>query len=143
MSSSWRCTAPTYLRRAPLYVHLFLRQTSYNFREYFVRRTRDLFRARLYPSSESTQHVNTSAEKLSNLSTAKQSVTGIDPASVNSAEKLAQFYEDMQAELRVLQRAAVTNMMYAGDRLIVEEAGAQAWSVRSHEEEQVATHRDA
>lgn len=105
-----------------------LTQASYNFREYFVRRTKDVFRAHLYPeSSEVAQSVSASAAKLAHVPTA--------PAEVHAPNaSLAQFYEDMRAELRVLQRAAVTNMMYAGERLVVEDPARRDWIVRSSNE---------
>lgn len=109
-----------------------LTQASYNFREYFVRRTRHQFRAHLFPdSSEAAHSVNTSASKLSNVPTADSSVPALEPM---SAEKLAQFYADAVHELQVLQRAAITNRMYAGERLVVEDEARRDWIVRSSDE---------
>ena len=51
-----------------------------------------------------------------------------------SAEKLAKFYEEARDELKVLQRAVMTNKMYAGERLVVEDEGRKEWIVRSSEE---------
>lgn len=105
---------------------------SYNFREYFVRRARDQFRAYLYPQmSVAAQNVNASASKLSNVPTANTAVKPVEPM---SAEKLAKFYEEACDELKVLQRAVMTNKMYAGERLVVEDEGRKEWIVRSSEE---------
>ena len=107
-------------------------QASYNFREYFVRRARDQYRAYLYPQmSVAAQNVNASASKLSNVPTANTAIKPVEPM---SAEKLAKFYEEACDELKVLQRAVMTNKMYAGERLVVEDEGRKEWIVRSSEE---------
>ncbi|WFD22796.1 hypothetical protein MEQU1_001473 [Malassezia equina] len=109
---------------------------SYNFRQYFERRTRDSFRAHLYPgTSEASQSMTESVEKLSNVPT---STSGVAPAPEKPS--LADFYKDKRAELKVLQRAAVVNQLYAGDRLVVEDPSMRDWIVRSSD--QIGTEKD-
>lgn len=100
----------------------WLTQTSYNFREYFVRHTRQSFRAHLSEAeADGVSGAAQSASTLSRLPTApKTEVSGASPQ--DATPDLAAFYAQKQKELKVLQRAAVTNMMYAGDRLVVEDA---------------------
>ncbi|WFD27144.1 hypothetical protein MNAN1_002140 [Malassezia nana] len=101
---------------------------SYSFRQYFERRARDSFRTHLYPgTSEASQSVNVSAEKLSKVPTSGSPSTPMP-------DSLAEFYQDKCAELKVLQRAAVVNQMYAGDRLVIEDPSLRDWIVRSSEE---------
>lgn len=112
-----------------------LTQNSYNFRQYFERRTRDSFRAHLYPgTSEASQSVSESAEKLSKVPTSTSDATSV------ASPSLSEFYEDKAAELKVLQRAAVVNQMYAGDRLVVEDPSMRDWIVRSSD--QIGTDKD-
>lgn len=97
-----------------------------------MRRTRDQFRAHLFPgdSSEARQ-IQRSAEALSHPPSAPSTtVSAVEPM---SEDRLAAFYKDMQRELKVLQRAAVTSMMYTGDRLVVE-ADPKNWTLRTHAE---------
>ena len=111
-------------------------QNSYNFRQYFERRARDSFRAYLYPgTSEVSQSVSASVEKLSKVPTSTSAAVPAPPT-----PSLAEFYEDQRAELKVLQRAAVVNQMYAGDRLVVEDPSLRDWIVRSSD--QIGTEKD-
>ena len=61
----------------------------------------------------------------------------VQPASTEpmSAERIAAFYATAKEELKVLQRAAVTNMMYSSDRLVVERDPSQ-WILQGPEESQ-------
>lgn len=111
-----------------------LPQNSYSFRKYFERRARDSFRTHLYPgTSEASQSVSMSAEKLSKVPTSGS------PSTPTSAS-LAEFYKDKCAELKVLQRAAMVNQMYAGDRLVIEDPSLRDWIVRSSD--QIGTDKD-
>lgn len=115
--------------RAPLYVPA-LTQTAYNFREYFVRRTRDRFRAHLFPeSSDQAKSVHASASALANVATSNSG--GVRPMEPLSGERLAEFYRTAREELKVLQRAAIVNMMYSSDRLVVEDEQQKDWIIRA------------
>ncbi|PKI82783.1 hypothetical protein MVES_003268 [Malassezia vespertilionis] len=117
--------------------------SSYNFREYFMRRTRDSFRAHLFPeTSIEAKELSKSAATLASVptSTAPQQV----PTSPLSETSLKQFYENAQEELKALQRAAVTNMMYAGSsRLVVEDQRMRDWVVRTSPEAEGGAGGDA
>lgn len=108
---------------------LFFFQSSYNFRTYFLRRSRDLFRSNLLPESE--------AGYSSPFSKASGRTTRVSPATLTSAapnvlssslsasgampdDRLAAFYQAAKKDLDVLRRAALTNRMYEGERLVVE-----------------------
>ncbi|WFD00095.1 hypothetical protein MYAM1_002841 [Malassezia yamatoensis] len=104
--------------------------TAYNFREYFLRRTRDQFRAHLFPeSSEEAKNMQSSAAALSNVATSKQDISS--PVQPVSKDSIAEFYSKARDELKVLQRAAIVNMMYSSDRLVVEDAQQRDWIVRA------------
>lgn len=117
-----------------MYVYQLI-QTNYNFREYFLRRTRDQFRAQLFPdSSEEAKSLQSSATTLANTATGKTAtLPSMEPL---SAEGLAKFYVEARQELRVLQRAAVTSMMYSSDRLVVEDEQKKEWIIRAPAEGQ-------
>lgn len=107
-----------------------LTQTAYNFREYFVRRTRDRFRAHLFPeSSDQAKSVHASASALANVATSNSG--GVRPMEPLSGERLAEFYRTAREELKVLQRAAIVNMMYSSDRLVVEDEQQKDWIIRA------------
>ncbi|WFD29945.1 hypothetical protein MSPP1_000959 [Malassezia sp. CBS 17886] len=112
---------------------------SYNFREYFLRRTRDKFRGALSPGdTEVSKNMQESAAALSRVPTAGPGSLKLRPQTQQepmSAEQLAAFFQHAKEELKVLQRAAVTNMMYEGDRLVVEEDASRDWVVRSADED--------
>lgn len=105
-------------------------QSSYNFRTYFLRRSRDLFRSNLLPASQASYASPFS--KASGLTTPaspptlSSPVSGVlDSQSTSSAgesdeTRLAAFYETAKRDLDVLRRAALTNRMYEGERLVVE-----------------------
>ncbi|WFD48420.1 hypothetical protein GLX27_003090 [Malassezia furfur] len=104
--------------------------TAYNFREYFVRRTRDRFRAHLFPeSSDQAKSVHASASALANVATSNSG--GVRPMEPLSGERLAEFYRTAREELKVLQRAAIVNMMYSSDRLVVEDEQQKDWIIRA------------
>jgi LYR motif-containing protein 4 len=72
------------------------RFASYNFKNYFVRRTNESFKPILKSLDSSTPVAG-----------------GID---------LSQFYSDQSKELEVLRRAAEVNRLYEGPKLVVEHA---------------------
>lgn len=73
--------------------------------------------------------MHASASKLSNVATKNSGeVQALEPL---SEERLVAFYEKMRDELKVLQRAAITNMMYSSDRLVVEDEQQKDWIIRA------------
>lgn len=100
-----------------------------------MRRTRDQFRAQLFPdSSEEAKSLQSSATTLANTATGKTAtLPSMEPL---SAEGLAKFYVEARQELRVLQRAAVTSMMYSNNRLVVEDEQKKDWIIRAPAEGQ-------
>ncbi|WRT64923.1 uncharacterized protein IL334_001863 [Kwoniella shivajii] len=78
------------------------RFTSYNFHNYFLRRTHLTFK----PVLENLSPTPGSATQ------AKQ----IDPS------ELSKWFEEQQKELEVIKRAAEVNRMYQGPKLVVEHA---------------------
>ncbi|KAK4689846.1 LYR motif-containing protein 4, partial [Tremellales sp. Uapishka_1] len=77
------------------------RFTSYNFHNYFLRRTDEAFKPIL---------------------TALDPPPGSTPVSLPNPSDLAKFYEEQTTELEVLKRAAEVNRMYEGPKLVVEQA---------------------
>ncbi|SOV08129.1 uncharacterized protein UDID_03940 [Ustilago sp. UG-2017a] len=107
--------------------------SSYNFRTYFLRRSRDMFRSTLLPSSQAAQ---SSLFSKQGSTTAKVSPStllspedinqplghgeSISAASLTDKEKLSKFYQAALEDLKVLQRSALMNRMYEGEKLVVE-----------------------
>ncbi|CAD6885537.1 unnamed protein product [Tilletia controversa] len=116
---------------------------SYNFRTYFLRRSRDMFRSALLPASEATTaspfskaaSVTAPVVPASLVHAPISTPAGASPFGTSLAaslqhkesssgtpeERLAAFYERASAELDALRRAAVVNRLYQGERLVVEE----------------------
>ncbi|UZJ57095.1 hypothetical protein CBS101457_006415 [Exobasidium rhododendri] len=104
--------------------------SSYNFRTYFLRRSRDMFRSNLLPAAQS--NVNSSISKASHGTVAASpstllspepsilSQTSISSQGASEAERLQIFYQTAKKDLDVLRRAALTNRMYEGEKLVVE-----------------------
>ena len=69
------------------------RFASYNYRNYFVRRTDEIF---------------------------KPVIGAMESEQKPTSQELTHFYADHQEKLQVLQRAAQVNGMYAGPKLVVE-----------------------
>ncbi|EPQ30842.1 uncharacterized protein PFL1_01740 [Pseudozyma flocculosa PF-1] len=112
--------------------------SSYNFRTYFLRRSRDMFRSALLPQAQAAQSSPFSKQgsataKVSpstllspdaistNGSNASGSNGSIAAAAMSDQEKLATFYNTALEDLKVLQRSAITNRLYEGERLVVEQ----------------------
>ena len=86
----------------------------------------------MYPeTSSAAENVNASNSLLSNVPTTNKAMPSVQPM---SADKLSKFYQEATEELQVLQRAAITNRMYAGERLVVEDEAHREWIVRSSDD---------
>lgn len=120
-------------------------QSSYNFRTYFLRRSRDLFRSNLLPESQaklsspyskaSSTTVPASPTSLLSPSASTSSSSGSSStlsgetappkqanqqSNLSEEERLIAFYNTAKSDLQVLKRAALTNRMYEGEKLVVE-----------------------
>jgi hypothetical protein len=83
--------------------------SSYNFRNYFLARTKDAFRGvqvRSYPTNASW----------SNLS----DVPGRTLQNESDTARLSSFYHTAVEDLAVLKRSAIVNSVYGGRKLVVE-----------------------
>ncbi|KAK4058266.1 hypothetical protein OIO90_000423 [Microbotryomycetes sp. JL221] len=125
--------------------------TSYNFKQYFVRRTRDKFRNELpslldgHYSSSGSRSATTTLTNSSGRSTNERQQTRheADDASIytpttttttgtttttsqetlSQEERLRQWYAESLSELAVMARSAIVNRMYEAPRLVVEGVG--------------------
>jgi hypothetical protein len=89
-----------------------------------------MFRSNLLPASQaslsspySKASGKTIASSPSTLSSPEPSIlseTNVSGAGATDAERLRTFYETAKKDLDVLRRAALTNRMYEGERLVVE-----------------------
>ncbi|CBQ71144.1 conserved hypothetical protein [Sporisorium reilianum SRZ2] len=107
--------------------------SSYNFRTYFLRRSRDMFRATLLPTEQAAQSspfskqgattAKVSPSTLLSPETLRQPAganQSISAAALTDQEKLAKFYQTALEDLKVLQRSALMNRLYEGEKLVVE-----------------------
>ncbi|PWZ01494.1 hypothetical protein BCV70DRAFT_225784 [Testicularia cyperi] len=108
--------------------------SSYNFRTYFLRRSRDMFRSTLLPQAQAAQSspyskqgsttAKVSPSTLLSPETIKQPAgtnkTSISAASLTDEERLSKFYQTALEDLKVLQRSALMNRIYEGEKLVVE-----------------------
>lgn len=107
---------------------LHAQQASYNFRTYFLRRSRDLFRSNLLPSSQA--NYASPFSKASGLTAPVSPSTMASPIpsvlssqstqATSDEDRVRVFYETAKKDLDVLRRAALTNRMYEGEKLVVE-----------------------
>ncbi|GAA5936754.1 hypothetical protein JCM3775_000188 [Rhodotorula graminis] len=106
---------------------------SYNFREYFIRRTRNKFRAELpalldaaYASPSSTSSSasapSTSSPPASTSSAPTTATEGDSPARAPE-DRLREWYTESLGELAVMARAAIVNGMYEAPKLVIEGRG--------------------
>ncbi|KAK0525482.1 hypothetical protein OC835_005595 [Tilletia horrida] len=113
---------------------------SYNFRTYFLRRSRDMFRSALLPQSQATasspfsKAADATAPAVpaglvrspapfgsaSAVARASGKEAEAEGAGLSQEEKVARFYERAVKELDVLRRAAIMNRLYQGEQLVVE-----------------------
>ncbi|WFD34779.1 hypothetical protein MCUN1_001623 [Malassezia cuniculi] len=118
-------TAPSRQQLLTLYrQHLSTARSikSYNFREFYIRRARESFRAALIPESDEAKRLSESATLLSQVNSGPLKPS--EPTKID----LAEFYARATEELNVMRRAAVVNGLYSTDRLVVE-ANPEQWVV--------------
>ncbi|KAK0546993.1 hypothetical protein OC861_001675 [Tilletia horrida] len=106
--------------------------SSYNFRTYFLRRSRDMFRSALLPPAQAattspfSKAANVTAPAVPTALVHASSSTP-QPSSPPSQdqgtaeERVKAFYERAEKELDVLRRAAILNRLYQGEKLVVEQ----------------------
>jgi hypothetical protein len=120
--------------------------SSYNFKQYFIRRTRDKYRTELpalldgaYSSSSSGGESGKAAAAASTSAAVQSSDDGsiysptksqASPAAGSSSSSLStessrlrDWYAESLSELAVMARAAIVNRMYEAPRLVVEGIG--------------------
>ncbi|GAA5821262.1 hypothetical protein JCM11251_004540 [Rhodosporidiobolus azoricus] len=108
---------------------------SYNFKQYFLRRTRTKFRTELpalldsayaapsasssstFPPSSSSSSPSTSAAAPST------STSSVEPSGRTPEERLRDWYSESLSELAVMARSAIVNGMYEAPKLVVEGRG--------------------
>lgn len=99
-------------------------QSSYNFRTYFQRRSRDMFRSTLLPATQaaSTSPYSKASDVTQPVSPSTLSALPRTPApsAVTDEASLTAWYAAAKHDLAALRRAALTNQMYAGEKLVVE-----------------------
>ncbi|KAN0065408.1 hypothetical protein ACQY0O_001244 [Thecaphora frezii] len=113
--------------------------SSYNFRTYFLRRSRDMFRSALLPAAQAAQSspfskqgsatakaspsTLLSPDALSPASASNNnnsSSSSIPATAMSEQEKLSHFYQTALEDLKVMQRSALLNRLYGGEKLVVE-----------------------
>ncbi len=112
---------------------LFDLQSSYNFRTYFLRRSRDMFPCQSPPRLPSRSILPFLQARLHHrprlpfhpaLTGNHPSTGGFQRVDLSSLayrrEKLSKFYNTALEDLKVLQRSALMNRMYEGEKLVVE-----------------------
>ncbi|GAA5938396.1 Isd11p [Sporobolomyces koalae] len=102
---------------------------SYNFKQYFVRRTRDKFRLELpalLDANYSPASASTSSSPSTSASTptpsAGESAREVEGAQSNE-QRLRAWYSESLSELAVMARSAIVNGMYEAPKLVVEGRG--------------------
>lgn len=126
-------TRPHLVSLYAAYLRASSRFASYNFRSYFLRRSREKFRTELpafltgLSASSSTAGQLSTAEKGSALDKRLANARGGPPEEAGleqvDPKKLREWYLEARRELGVLERAAVMNRMYEAPKLVVEGAG--------------------
>ncbi|GAA5898539.1 Isd11p [Sporobolomyces salmoneus] len=101
---------------------------SYNFKQYFLRRTRDKFRLELPSLLDQSLSSSSSSSSGSEVSSSSSSSTPTTEANGTSAgngneERLRAWYEESLGELAVMARSAIVNGMYEAPKLVVEGRG--------------------
>ena len=110
---------------------------SYNFREYFIRRTRENFRSTLPPLGGALDASQAIGTKSSSTAEAGESESIFAPKGVAAATtdpagstaislltpeevQLKQWYSNSLDDLAILTRSAMVNRLYEGQKLVVE-----------------------
>ncbi|GAA6038874.1 hypothetical protein JCM8097_000546 [Rhodosporidiobolus ruineniae] len=109
---------------------------SYNFKQYFLRRTRDKFRTELpalldtaytSPSSASSSALPASSAASASPSTSRAPSADVratdEPSARTPEDRLREWYTESLGELAVMARAAIVNNMYEAPKLVVEGRG--------------------
>ncbi|BGP14585.1 hypothetical protein JCM10213_001933 [Rhodosporidiobolus nylandii] len=104
---------------------------SYNFKQYFLRRTRTKFRTELpalldsaYAAPSAPSSTSSSASTAASTSRAPSAdVQSIEPSGRTPEERLRDWYTESLSELAVMARAAIVNGMYEAPKLVVEGRG--------------------
>lgn len=106
---------------------------SYNFKQYFLRRTRNKFRTELpalldasyaSPASAPSSSTSTSSPAAPEASTSSApSILSAEAAGRTPEERLRDWYTESLGELSVMARAAIINKMYEAPKLVVEGRG--------------------
>ncbi|GAA5855555.1 hypothetical protein JCM8547_007888 [Rhodosporidiobolus lusitaniae] len=107
--------------------------SSYNFKQYFLRRTRTKFRTEL-PALLDTAYAAPSASSSSTLSSSPSSASSSSPSTSTASapahaqartpeDRLREWYAESLSELAVMARAAIINGMYEAPKLVVEGRG--------------------
>ncbi|GAA5843288.1 hypothetical protein JCM5353_005266 [Sporobolomyces roseus] len=105
---------------------------SYNFKQYFLRRTRDKFRTELpalldqnyaLPSSSSSASTSTLTSSSSSSTPSSTSTPETTEGGGSNEERLRKWYQDSLSELAVMARSAIVNGMYEAPKLVVEGRG--------------------
>ena len=104
--------------------------SSYNFKHYFIRRTREKFRNELpalldssfSQGAPSTSSASTSSSASAPSSSSSKTQSGAG-AGASQEERLRAWYTENLEELGVIARSAVVNRMYEAPKLVVEGRG--------------------
>ncbi|GAA6052366.1 hypothetical protein JCM3770_000207 [Rhodotorula araucariae] len=100
---------------------------SYNFREYFLRRTRNKFRAELPALLDAAYAPSATSSSAPQASTSRASATDVhdvaESAGQTPEERLRAWYTESLGELAVMARAAIVNNMYEAPKLVIEGRG--------------------
>ncbi|GAA6002247.1 hypothetical protein JCM10207_003145 [Rhodosporidiobolus poonsookiae] len=105
---------------------------SYNFKQYFLRRTRSKFRTELpalldsayaNPSAPSPSSSSSAAPVPSSSSTPAADLANPEPSARTPEDRLRDWYTESLGELAVMARAAIVNGMYEAPKLVVEGRG--------------------
>lgn len=94
---------------------------SYNFKQYFLRRTRDKFRNELPALLDSNYAIPSSTSSTS--SSTPTTTTSSSSTSSSNEERLRSWYQETISELSVMARSAIVNGMYEAPKLVVEGRG--------------------
>lgn len=104
---------------------------SYNFKQYFLRRTRNKFRTELPALLDSAYAAPSSSSLPSSSSSSSSTPVPSPTAALGSTEhpartqedRLREWYAESLSELAVIARSAIVNSMYEAPKLVVEGRG--------------------
>ncbi|BGP38619.1 hypothetical protein JCM10450v2_002568 [Rhodotorula kratochvilovae] len=100
---------------------------TYNFREYFLRRTRTKFRSELPALLDAAYAPSTSSSSAPQASTSRAPAAEVQDVAAEAArtpeDRLRAWYTESLGELAVMARAAIVNGMYEAPKLVIEGRG--------------------